>query len=188
MTSSGNSPHKGQWHGALMFSLISTWINSWVNDREAGDSRCHHAYDVIVIKANGTVTYISAPMILSIMSQSGRKQQHSRCSQRSSTAVVILLPRDNLARRKTTAMSHLYKPGCLFARNVGWACWIETNGNIQGTLRMQNHTHAHADNHITWHGWEAQSQQCKILSQIHQKNTNISIQNAYLERHTKPKQ
>ena len=26
-----NSPHKGQWRGALMFSLIFTWINSWVN-------------------------------------------------------------------------------------------------------------------------------------------------------------
>ena len=25
-----NSPHKGQWRGALMFSLICTWTNSWV--------------------------------------------------------------------------------------------------------------------------------------------------------------
>ena len=25
-----NSPYKGQWRGALMFSLICTWINSWV--------------------------------------------------------------------------------------------------------------------------------------------------------------
>ena len=45
-----NSPHKGQWHGALMFSLICAWINTWVNNREAGDLRCHHAHhDVIVI-------------------------------------------------------------------------------------------------------------------------------------------
>ena len=34
-----NSPHKGQWRGALMFSLISAWINGWVNNREAGDLR-----------------------------------------------------------------------------------------------------------------------------------------------------
>ena len=27
-----NSPHKGQWRGALMFSLICTWINGWVNN------------------------------------------------------------------------------------------------------------------------------------------------------------
>ena len=32
-----NSPHKGQWRGALMFSLICVWINDWVNNREAGD-------------------------------------------------------------------------------------------------------------------------------------------------------
>ena len=42
-----NSPHKGHWRGALMFSLIWVWINRWVNNREAGDLRCHHAhYDV----------------------------------------------------------------------------------------------------------------------------------------------
>ena len=26
-----NSPHKGQWRGALIFSLICVWINGWVN-------------------------------------------------------------------------------------------------------------------------------------------------------------
>ena len=45
-----NSPHKGQWHGALMFSLICAWIDGWVNNREAGDLRRHRAhYDVIVM-------------------------------------------------------------------------------------------------------------------------------------------
>ena len=45
-----NSPHKGQWCGALVFSLICAWINSWVNNREAGDLRRHRAhYDVIVM-------------------------------------------------------------------------------------------------------------------------------------------
>ena len=34
-----NSPHKGQWRGALMFSLIFAWINSWINNRAAGDLR-----------------------------------------------------------------------------------------------------------------------------------------------------
>ena len=32
-----NSLHKGQWCGALMFSLITAWMNGWVNTREAGD-------------------------------------------------------------------------------------------------------------------------------------------------------
>ena len=45
-----NSPHKGQWHGALMFSLICAWINGWVNNREAGDLRCYIThYDVTVM-------------------------------------------------------------------------------------------------------------------------------------------
>ena len=45
-----NSPHKGQWHGAFMFSLICVWINDWVNNREAGHLRRYRAhYDVIVM-------------------------------------------------------------------------------------------------------------------------------------------
>ena len=46
-----NSPRKGQWRGALMFSLICTWMKGWVNNREAGDLRCHCAYyDVTVME------------------------------------------------------------------------------------------------------------------------------------------
>ena len=46
-----NSPHKGQWRGALIFSLICVWINGWVNNREAGDLRRYRVhYDFIVMK------------------------------------------------------------------------------------------------------------------------------------------
>ena len=46
-----NSPHKGQWRGALMFSLICFWINSWVNNLEAGDLRRHRNHcDVTVMQ------------------------------------------------------------------------------------------------------------------------------------------
>ena len=42
-----NSPHKGQWCRALMFSLICAWTNGWANNQDAGDLRRHHAhYDV----------------------------------------------------------------------------------------------------------------------------------------------
>ena len=45
-----NSPHKGKWRGALMFSLICVWIKIWVNNREAGDLRRHRChYDVTVM-------------------------------------------------------------------------------------------------------------------------------------------
>ena len=47
-----NSPHKGQWRGALMFTLICARINDWVNNREAGDLRRHlDHYDVIVMRS-----------------------------------------------------------------------------------------------------------------------------------------
>ena len=45
-----NSPHKDQWRGALMFSLICVVLKAWVNNRETGDLRRHRAhYDVIVM-------------------------------------------------------------------------------------------------------------------------------------------
>ena len=45
-----NSQHKGQWRGALMFSLICVWINGWVNARETGDLRRYRGhYDVIIM-------------------------------------------------------------------------------------------------------------------------------------------
>ena len=44
------SPHKGQRRGALMFSLICSRINSWVNNLEAGELRRHRPhYDVTVM-------------------------------------------------------------------------------------------------------------------------------------------
>ena len=46
-----NSPHEGQWRGALMFSLICTRINGRINYRGGGDLRRHRAhYDVKVMK------------------------------------------------------------------------------------------------------------------------------------------
>ena len=48
-----NSPHKDQWRGALMFSLICVWISGWVNNREAGDLRRYRAHhDVTVMPSN----------------------------------------------------------------------------------------------------------------------------------------
>ena len=53
-----NSPHKGQWRKALMFSLICARLNGRVINREAGDLRRHRThYDVTVM---GTMIYNSA--------------------------------------------------------------------------------------------------------------------------------
>ena len=55
-----NSPHKGQWRGALMFSLICVWINSWVNDSEAGDLRRYRAHYDVTVMYRATFMMISA--------------------------------------------------------------------------------------------------------------------------------
>ena len=48
-----NSPHKGQWRGALIFSLICAWMNDYVNNCEVGDLRRHIAhYGVTVMCEN----------------------------------------------------------------------------------------------------------------------------------------
>ena len=58
------SPHKGQWRGALMFSLICAWINDWVNNREAGHFRRHRGhYDVNVM----TAISVFCPCILTVI-------------------------------------------------------------------------------------------------------------------------
>ena len=46
------SPHKGQWPGALMLSLISAWINGWVNNRESSDLRRHRAHYNAILMCN----------------------------------------------------------------------------------------------------------------------------------------
>ena len=49
-----NFLHKGQWRGALMFSLICARINRWVNNSEVGDLRRHLAhYDLTVVGWEG---------------------------------------------------------------------------------------------------------------------------------------
>ena len=61
-----NCPHKGQWRGALMLTLISAWTNSWVN-RDAGDLRRHRAHhDVTVMRlscSTGPGTHIGRVLL-----------------------------------------------------------------------------------------------------------------------------
>ena len=68
-----NSPHKGQWRGALMFSLICARINGWVNNREAGDLRHHRThYNVTVMLFLQKVTckcHISTRLVIIIVNE-----------------------------------------------------------------------------------------------------------------------
>ena len=50
-----DSPHKVQWRGALIFSLICAWTNVGANNRDAGDLRRHRThYDVTVMSLRQT--------------------------------------------------------------------------------------------------------------------------------------
>ena len=97
-----NSPHKGQWRRAVMFSLICAWINDWVNSCEAGDLRRHRVhYDATVMKStNHTLdphrrpvpskhrTTFACPLIvLTILLSGGDNWNLCRCWQ---TPVIIL--------------------------------------------------------------------------------------------------
>ena len=65
------SPHKGQWRGALMFSLICVWINGWVNNREAGDLRRYRAYYVVTVMDHGVLlVYMLKLWVINIMFRS----------------------------------------------------------------------------------------------------------------------
>ena len=61
-----NSPHRGQWRGGLMFSLIYGRINGWVNNGEAGNLRHHHTHsDVIVMQKVSVIVLSFTKFILS---------------------------------------------------------------------------------------------------------------------------
>ena len=68
-----NFPHKGQWRGALMFTLICARMNGWVNNREAGDLRRYLVhYDVIVMILDQITTRHSPSSTPGPLSLSGR--------------------------------------------------------------------------------------------------------------------
>ena len=47
-----DSPHKGQWREALMFSSICAWTNDWANNQDAGDLRRHRIHYDVTVMAN----------------------------------------------------------------------------------------------------------------------------------------
>ena len=63
-----NSPHKGQWRGALMIFLICAFINGWIHNREAGDLRRHRVhYDVIVMTCSIDVNNASQVIHINLL-------------------------------------------------------------------------------------------------------------------------
>ena len=59
-----NSPHKGQWRGALMIYLIYARINGWANDRDTGDLKSHRAHcDVTVMGVTVSIVLLNSTQL-----------------------------------------------------------------------------------------------------------------------------
>ena len=55
-----DSPHKGQWCGALKFYLMYAWTNGWANSWDAGDLRRHSTHCDVTVMLFLYFGYISA--------------------------------------------------------------------------------------------------------------------------------
>ena len=80
-----DSPHKGQWCGALMFSLIDTWTNGWANNQHDSDLRYHHAhYDVtVILRSSNFLCLSTVPYHIfgpEIAEKSQQNTLHFKCS------------------------------------------------------------------------------------------------------------
>ena len=53
-----DSPHKGQWRGVLMFSLVCAWINGWANNQDAGDLRRNRAHYDVYYSMNTVLDFV----------------------------------------------------------------------------------------------------------------------------------
>ena len=86
-----NSPHKGQWRWALMFSLIYAWINGWENNGDAGDLRRHRAhYDVTVMV--GHVIIVKTPRRTKFSDSVSNLQRRTTASDNSCLIAVSTVP------------------------------------------------------------------------------------------------
>ena len=61
-----DSPHNGQWHRTLMFSLMWTWTNGWANSQDAGDLRCHGADCDIIVMVLSMYSCITNTLLYSV--------------------------------------------------------------------------------------------------------------------------
>ena len=97
---------KGQWRGALIFSLICVWLNGWVNNHEVGDLRRYRAhYDVTamenpytgkLVSSNGssfTVQKTASFWINRLCIWLNGRLQYRHCQRTNDTEVFVLSQR-----------------------------------------------------------------------------------------------
>ena len=59
-----DSPHRGQWRGALMFSFICICTNGWANNRGVGDLRRHCAYYDVTVMITTACALLYGPCMI----------------------------------------------------------------------------------------------------------------------------
>ena len=90
-----NSPHKGQWRGALILSLICAWINASVNNHEADDLRRHSAHYDVTLMGTRAIPWLShgqwsSPAWYKKMSRHGTTKKRQR------SANIFLISEDQV--------------------------------------------------------------------------------------------
>ena len=83
-----NSPHKGQWRRALMFSLICPWINGWINNRAAGDLRRPRIHYDITVMCKRMVA--CTPVCISVQRNLGKPILKSRSVNKDVLTLVVI--------------------------------------------------------------------------------------------------
>ena len=58
-----NSPHNGQWRGALKYSLMCAWTNGWVTNQGDGDWRRHRANYYVTVMITETNDVFSSIIV-----------------------------------------------------------------------------------------------------------------------------
>ena len=59
-----DSPHKGQWRGALVFSLMGTWTKDWTNSLDVGDLRRQGAHCDVTLMYTAAAEYTRSLIIV----------------------------------------------------------------------------------------------------------------------------
>ena len=123
-----SSPRKGQWRGALIFSLICVWINGWVNNREAGDLRRRRIhYDVILIinqPPRLIVVYKTTPVCDIILFMEGHVMDYMRKWQQSQLKLHVFPRGEDLPLLSSSNNYYVFNKLCLFQVYVCQGTWL----------------------------------------------------------------
>ena len=137
----GNSSYKGQWRGALMFSLICARIYGWVNNGEAGDLRRNRAvYGVTVMSYtfHGTV------------------QLHEANHQNHNKNLLLISHKGSHCMFKKGSLYHKYK-----RNGIKRIYWTRKTSHFQKKNHIWWNTVLNAVSGMEFHGYEI------ILAQWH---------------------